>query len=401
MTRSLCLFSTGVLAAGSAAGLFVSATLSTGCAGGRVIDGAPTTLRFGAPEVVARFDEHMPTGVAVSRDGRVFVNFPRWGDDVPATVAEIVAGEPQPFPNAEWNELDLAQPSERLVSVQSVVVDERDDLWLLDTGSIEFGPTVPGGPKLVRVDLETNEVDKTIVLPRDVALETTYLNDVRFDYSRGNDGVAYITDSSSRGPNAIIVVDLATGAAWRKLDDHPSVRPTQGFVGWIEGRPWLNRPEGGEHTPTQVGADGLAIDALNDRLWYSALSSRELFSVSLDALADRYLPDAAVAQTVRSLGDRGFASDGLESDAQGRLYLTNYEDNAIVRMETDGSFVTLAYDPRLLWPDTLALGFDRYLYFTTNQLHRQAGFQNGVDQRQPPYFVWRVPVRATRVETGG
>ena len=374
--------------------------LLTGCTTAGVIADAPTNLRFGSPEPVAEFRDNMPTGVTVSSTGRLFVNFPRWGDGVPFTVAEIVDGQPVPFPDAGWNTLDLAQPSECLVSVQSVVVDQRDQLWLLDTGSTEFGPTVPGGPKLVRVDLDTNTVDETIVLPRNVALDTTYLNDVRFDYSRGDDGLAYITDSSFSGPNAIIVVDLATGAAWRKLNDHPSVRPDENFTGWIEGRPWLNRPDGDDASPTTVGADGLAIDALNDRLWYCALSSRRLYSVSLEALADRFLPDAAVAQTVRSYGDRGFASDGLESDAQGRLYLTNIEDNAIVRMDTDGAFVTLAYDPRMLWPDTLSLGADRYLYFTTNQLHRQGGFQAGEDRREPPYFVWRVPVRATPVRLG-
>src|SRR5438132_3600225 len=34
------------------------------------------------PEIVARFDGPMPTGVAVSKAGRIFVTFPRWGDPV-------------------------------------------------------------------------------------------------------------------------------------------------------------------------------------------------------------------------------------------------------------------------------------------------------------------------------
>jgi hypothetical protein len=34
---------------------------------------------IGNLEVVATFNGPMPTGVAVSNDGRVFVNFPRWG----------------------------------------------------------------------------------------------------------------------------------------------------------------------------------------------------------------------------------------------------------------------------------------------------------------------------------
>ena len=49
--------------------------------------------------------------------------------------------------------------------VQSVVVDPRDRLWALDTGSIKLGRNVPGGPKLVGIDLKTNKVFKTILVP--------------------------------------------------------------------------------------------------------------------------------------------------------------------------------------------------------------------------------------------
>ncbi len=31
-------------------------------------------------ETVAKFSDAMPTGVAVSAEGRIFVNYPRWGD---------------------------------------------------------------------------------------------------------------------------------------------------------------------------------------------------------------------------------------------------------------------------------------------------------------------------------
>src|SRR4051794_2503540 len=160
----------------------------------------------------------MPTGVAVADDGRIFVCYPRWGDDVRFTVAELRDGEEVPYPSAAVNEFDEARPSETLVSVQSVVVDPAGRLWLLDTGSIEMQPTVEGGPKLVRVDLERDEIAETIVLPRDVALETTYLNDVRFDLTRGEAGIAFITDSGTvpDHPMGLIVVDLAGGRAWRR-----------------------------------------------------------------------------------------------------------------------------------------------------------------------------------------
>ena len=44
------------------------------------------------------------TGIAVMPDGRIFVNFPRWSDDVPVSVGELRPdGSVRAFPNAEWN----------------------------------------------------------------------------------------------------------------------------------------------------------------------------------------------------------------------------------------------------------------------------------------------------------
>ena len=40
----------------------------------------PHQMAVGQPELVATFREAMPTGVTVSKSGRIFVNFPRWGD---------------------------------------------------------------------------------------------------------------------------------------------------------------------------------------------------------------------------------------------------------------------------------------------------------------------------------
>jgi sugar lactone lactonase YvrE len=55
------------------------------------------------------------------------------------------------------------------------------------------------------------------------------------------------------------------------------------------------------------------------------------------------------------------------------------------------------HDPRVLWPDTLSLAADGYLYFTANQIERQAVFHNGRDLRQKPYVLFRVKVDGSRI----
>jgi sugar lactone lactonase YvrE len=314
---------------------------------------------------------------------------------VTANVAELKDGKPVPFPSAEINQLKPDKPAECLLTVQSAVVDPLDRLWLCDTGTVNMGPVQPGGAKLLCVDLATNKVVKSLPLGEPGVLRTTYLNDIRFDLRRGAEGVAYVTDSSANGPNGIVVIDLATGKTWRRLHDHPSTKAVKDFHAVVEGRIVMEKPSpDAAPKPLGIGADGIALSHDGKTLYYCPLASRHLYSVSADALADPDTPDDRVAATVKDLGDRGFASDGLEFDDKGRLYLTDYEHNAVLRRNPDGRYETLVHDPRALWPDTLSMAADGHLYFTANQLHRQPRFQGGRDERAKPYVLFRQKIDA-------
>ena len=89
---------------------------------------------------VAQF-AHQATGVAVTADGRRFVNFPRWTDDAPVSVAEVLRdGTIRPYPDARWNEWRNARSSElgvgdHFVCVQSIVPDGHGHLWVVDAGA--------------------------------------------------------------------------------------------------------------------------------------------------------------------------------------------------------------------------------------------------------------------------
>ena len=353
----------------------------------------PAEQPIGRIEPVAYFYDAMPTGVTVSRDGRIFINYPRWGDDVPFTVAELRDGKAVAYPNAAINAYVPAHPGTTLISVQSVVVDALDRLWILDTAAPGFEEPKAGGAKLVAVDLATNEVVKTIVLPASVVLKTTYLNDVRFDLRKGKAGIAYITDSAHDGPGGIIVVDLASGESWRKLSGHPSTAADPSFIPVVEGESLAIRSQGKAPLPVKTGSDGIAISSDGATLFYCPLSSRHLYSIPTALLLDRSVDDETVARAVVDLGEKG-ASDGLESDDKGRIYAGDYEHNSIRQHQTEGIWKTIAHDPRILWPDTLSIASDGYLYFTANQLHRQAQFHNGEDERQKPYTLFRIRIDA-------
>jgi hypothetical protein len=88
---------------------------------------------LGVLEPVFYFNGAMPTGVTVSHKGRIFVNFPKWGDDVQFTVAEINNGKLVAYPDETLNQTDPNDLAIALISVQSVVVDPADLVVLFST----------------------------------------------------------------------------------------------------------------------------------------------------------------------------------------------------------------------------------------------------------------------------
>jgi sugar lactone lactonase YvrE len=360
---------------------------------------APAEKTIGQLEQVFAFHDAMPTGVTVTETGRIFVNFPHWGDDVPFTVGEIRDGKVVAYPDAAINKEDPKDPAKGLISVQSVVADGQGRVWLLDTAAPNFAAPKAGGAKLMAVDLASNKVVKTLVFPANVILPSTYVNDMRFDFRSGKEGTVYVTDSSVSGPGAIIVMDIASGKATRRLSGAKSTSVDPDFKPVVEGQAALvSKGPDGKPKTMGVASDGIALSADGKTLYFSALSSRHLFAVPTEMLRDASVSEAQLNAAVKDLGEKG-ASDGLESDANGAVYAGDYEHNGIRKRLADGNWQTIVHDPRVLWPDTLSVGPDGYLYFIANQLQRQAGFHDGKDLREKPYSLLRVKIDAAPAPT--
>ncbi len=321
---------------------------------------------------VARSDRQW-TGVAVAPDGRIFVNYPRWSDGVTFSVGELNSdGSVSPFPNEELNNWDASlDPGTQLVCVQSVVVDREGFLWILDPANPQFKGVIPGGPKLLKVDLKSNKVVQTVRFAAPVIEQGSYLNDVRVDTRRN---FAYITDS---GTGAIVMVDLATGASRRVLDDHPSTK-SEGIVLTIEGRPWLRR----DGSPPQVHVDGIALDPEGDYLYYQALTGRNLYRIETRWLRDIQVGSKQLNSKVEHLATSG-ASDGLLYGPDRRIYISALEENAIKTYSAGGEITIVAQGKGLAWPDSFAAGPNGSIFFTTSQIHR------GRDVREP-YKIFKL-----------
>ena len=298
------------------------------------------------------------TGVAVTTDGRVFVNFPRWSDDARLAVAEVMPdGSLAAFPDASWNyrpadpKARLGPPDRRFVCVQSVVADDRGGLWVLDPANPMFRGTMSGQAKLVRFDPATGEVVRTYKFDSEIAPAASYLNDVRIDLDRG---YAYITDS---GLGALVALDLESGVARRLLQDQPATKAEPGVGVTVEGRPF----------DMPVHCDGIALDPDGDIVYFQALTGRTLWCIPGAVLRDAGLSADDLVLELAIVGE-GAASDGLLW-YRGKVLLTAIEDNAIIAVSPRGTAHTVISDPRLKWPDSLALGTDGAIWITTSQIH--------------------------------
>lgn len=332
-------------------------------------------------QVVAEFPQQLVTGVAVSSGGRIFVNFPYWSDPHLLSVAELVDGRLEPYPNRDWNRKTGA-PAERFVCVQSVYVDDRNRLWILDPASPKMEGVVSGGAKLLQVDLAANRVVRTYSFDRDVAPSDSYLNDVRVDPASGQ---AYLTDS---GAGAIVVVDLESGEARRLLEEHPSVVPEKNVRLVIEGRPLSDANQEGE--PAAIAADSIALDAAGGYLYYKPLTGYTLYRIKLEDLRNERLTAEELGDRVETVADAP-ASDGL-GFRDGRVFFTAIEDNAIIAYDLEAREAqTVVADPTLKWPDSLAFGPDGALYVTTSQIHLTPRFNGGESRRREPFRVLKLP----------
>jgi len=320
------------------------------------------------------------TGISVSKTGRLFVNFPRWSDRYLYAVVEVMPdGSTKPFPDQEWNQWDLkpATAGNHLVCVQSVVVDDADSLWILDPAAPLLASVVPGGAKLVQVDLKTNQVNRVYTFPADVAKPDTYLNDVRFDLPRHT---AYITDSGAGG---LIVVDLASGKSHRALDGNPSVMVEPGVQVVVDGKTLQKFGK-----PPQFQSDSLAISPDREYIYYKAITARPLYRIKTDLLRDPNTSPERLAAGVEKVATI-FPTDGLWTDSKGNIYLSDVTHNAVARLSPDGKIEPMVSDPRLQWPDTFSEGPDGAIYISASHINESPTFNQGKSVRKMPYGVFK------------
>lgn len=322
-------------------------------------------------ERIAYFPDQQITGVAVSHSGRMFVSVPRLSVDVPVTLGEVVDGKIVAYPNIGWNGYRSKggvanDVKTQFVSAQAVVMDHRDNLWVVDAAAPNRSGPVQGGVKLVRIDLKTNQVAQVVHLGGATTPPLSSINDVRFS---PDDRFAYLSDVGERG--ALIVVNLDNGQSWRVLDGHPSTQYDPSVDVAADGKPLRGR----DGKPLLLNVDGIAISPDGATFYWQALTGKTVYSLPTAVLQDP--AKAATAQPVAVATTH--VADGLWIDAAGRFFITNPGENAIEVADSVGAPLRLLVkEDGMRWPDSFAQDASGALYVSASFIADSPWFKEGV-----------------------
>ena len=251
---------------------------------------------------------------------------------------------------------------------------------MIDPAAPATGFIVPGGPKLVEIDLKTDKVIQNYRFGGDVAPQGSYLNDVRLS----PDGRwVYMTDSGAQG--ALVVLDTQTGKARRVLDGAAPTQVDKDVKVAIEGKA-IHTADG---RGVEFAADSISLDPKGEYLYFQPVTAKTLYRISTAALQDASLTPDQMSAKVETVS-ASEPNDGLWQDATGKLYFTSVQKDAI---ETQAPGAKgrelLVKDPRLVWPDTFAEGPKATLYVTNSAIQNSPRY-NPKGWTERTFNLWRI-----------
>lgn len=320
---------------------------------------------------VASFGKSMVIGLSVTPDNRIFVAFPGYNGDGHLALAEVKKSKIFPYPDLAWNN-QKATGDDHFLHVQDLFADDRGNLWVLDSK-----PGKPGLFKLVKIDTKTGHVERVYRF-EDLDKSKSALNDMRID---GDRNIAYLTDP---GQAAIVVLVLTTGKTKTCLKNSPFTKADPLVLNY-DGRPMI----GANGKPFFSNVNGIALTRDFRYLYFKPINKEHLYRIDTRFLLDTTLSEKELENKVEDMGKVG-VTHGLIADKAGNVYLTTSEKYSISYLSPDGKLHTLVHDSRLLWPDSMGIGPDGYLYVSCAQMQRLPNFNEGIDKTAYPYRIYKV-----------
>ncbi|MFL1895257.1 L-dopachrome tautomerase-related protein [Aquimarina sp. 2-A2] len=338
-------------------------------------------------ERIATFPESRPGNITVANDGRIFVTMSALSASKYMVKEILPNGDIIPFGDKEW----IVKPENGSIkginSTIGIQADANGKLWVLDMGNIKQNQA----PKLVGFDLVTGNMVKVFPIPNTVLSSKPFLQDFVIDVKNNTAIIADMTDALNPPiAPAFVVINLETGYIRRVLEGNASFLALDEPMK-IHGRLVSHKRKDGTTIQPRYPLNPISIDEENKYIYYGAMGNTKIYRIQSAVLADESKQDIDLTKYIELYANKP-KSDGFKVGANGKVYVTDVENSAIVESTPSGMKTIVQSKEDLSWPDGVAI-HGNYLYIVANQLHNLALLNEGKDASKPPYLVLKMKIK--------
>ena len=132
----------------------------------------------------------------------------------------------------------------------------------------------------------------------------------------------------------------------------------------------------------------IAIDRDDEWVYYGAMTHDTMYRIKVADLLDESLSEGALAARVEAVGTKPL-NDGMSTDNDGNLLITDVEHGSVMRMTPEGELTTLVASARIRWADALSYGPDGWLYVADSAIPDQMLRSKDHIAEAAPYHIFR------------
>ncbi|MCO6493129.1 MAG: SMP-30/gluconolactonase/LRE family protein [Phaeodactylibacter sp.] len=218
--------------------------------------------------------------------------------------------------------------------------------------------------------------------PDNVAKKLSFFNDLSVSPNGKYLAVANVSFFGKKP--SLAIYNIETGESKNLLESHPSVRhenyvpvtpakKMRFFVGLVD---------------LLTGIDGIDFSRDGQYIYYAAMGHSGLFRIPTAVAVDFSKTVEEVAAAVERVADKPL-SDGIRTDYQGNVYITDIEHRGVYVVPPEGEGFTLIKDLRIRWADGLSLSGDGMFYLADSDIPNQMLQSKAHIAAYAPYYIYK------------